>query len=772
MKLRDNKGLISTFLTNYKLLLLLFLVILVFIVGFLISFDDIYEYLNKNLFDSRNLCFGEKEYSDQGYKSISPLIKNVEVNNPFCVNKIVGYSIASEINPIMEDTLLIGRISDTQKKFHILVFILVGVSLTTLLFFKNEFLILKEIFTENFTPSLSVLSILIFFNFLFINYLNLIFSKIEFLRFSGYSFLKILFFNILLLFILIFFIFISLKIEVLKYFVVYFLVIYPVSKLFFSNTFFVYLINLLFVILFFRIKNKKIFNLLFVFNIIFLLTHLFQLSFFIQDNYQTFKTLNSNDIQSNTEFSNEYPPIIILWYDEFPNSLLINKDSELREEYTNLNRLYKNSIYFPYNYSLSHRSLESINETFLRGDLIENLLKNYNIKTFEKVSNICSPNSCNISESMNEGIYFLDLIAVLLSEYSYYFFDDYLPGVGGKYGHFWKEYSGLDYPYDFPDELNKIENQLFELKNNELLFIHSIFPHLPWKYFDDGSEYYIFPQNKRAISFYNDEYENWNEMYKNSQFLQNIEKSRFISQAVYLDKTIGNIIDILQTEGLFDDSLIIVASDHGISFDPNYSSRSPYKEDSDSLNDNFAEILNTPLLIKLPNQTTNLIYEEVTSNIIIEEIIDFGLKSNFNFKSGSETRDLINYLNIENENINNLRIRNLNKERFTLKIREAITSNEKAFLFRKNNYGWVGLNDNIENLETFVPFSIEDYKEENIFYFVSTIDKNIKNVIVKYNEKSLKVKAISDNKNNYIVFLFEKPITYDELKNVKFYIDN
>ena len=63
-------------------------------------------------------------------------------------------------------------------------------------------------------------------------------------------------------------------------------------------------------------------------------------------------------------------------------------------------------------------------------------------------------------------------------------------------------------------------------------------------------------------------------------------------------------------------------------------------------------------------------------------------------------------------------------------------------------------------------------KEENIFYFVSTIDKNIKNVIIKYNEKSLKVKAISDNKKNYIVFLFEKPITYDELKKVKFYIDN
>lgn len=128
-------------------------------------------------------------------------------------------------------------------------------------------------------------------------------------------------------------------------------------------------------------------------------------------------------------------------------------------------------------------------------------------------------------------------------------------------------------------------------KDPALYYLHLMIPHQPFKRYADGTEYQVvdplgvgLPEEDRDVLF------SW------SPWTSTVNEQQHLLQAQYGDQLVGQILDGLRDAGLYDDSLVIVASDHGISFEARTASRYVEPSTTDA-------IAYAPLLVKPPGQT-------------------------------------------------------------------------------------------------------------------------------------------------------------------------
>jgi len=104
--------------------------------------------------------------------------------------------------------------------------------------------------------------------------------------------------------------------------------------------------------------------------------------------------------------------------------------------------------------------------------------------------------------------------------------------------------------------------------------------------------------------------------WKNDQMLVNLAAQRFFLQLGFTDLLLGMIFNALKSEDLYDNALIIVTADHGLSFHAGQSFRPLDKV-------NFPDILSVPMFVKLPGQTNGQIRNEYVETIdIVATIAD------------------------------------------------------------------------------------------------------------------------------------------------------
>ena len=127
--------------------------------------------------------------------------------------------------------------------------------------------------------------------------------------------------------------------------------------------------------------------------------------------------------------------------------------------------------------------------------------------------------------------------------------------------------------------------EIEEGEGARLHFLHVLLPHLPWTYLPSGHTY---PPGGSVPGLSG---ERWGaEEWPVWQGLQ-----RHLLQLRFVDSLVGELLDRLEGTGVYDRSLLIVTSDHGVSFKPGGSRR--YIDDG-----NFDEIMPVPLFIKVPGQ--------------------------------------------------------------------------------------------------------------------------------------------------------------------------
>ena len=119
-----------------------------------------------------------------------------------------------------------------------------------------------------------------------------------------------------------------------------------------------------------------------------------------------------------------------------------------------------------------------------------------------------------------------------------------------------------------------------------LYFAHSLLPHEPYVYLRSGQE---FTGDPRLVGL------NQAGRWTTDSWPVTLAYRRHLMQVEYVDAVVGSVIERLTAEGLYDEALIVVTSDHGVSFRPGQY----FKGFSAA---NLADIMSVPLLIKAPHQ--------------------------------------------------------------------------------------------------------------------------------------------------------------------------
>ena len=139
-------------------------------------------------------------------------------------------------------------------------------------------------------------------------------------------------------------------------------------------------------------------------------------------------------------------------------------------------------------------------------------------------------------------------------------------------------------------QLSHFRDCVSDRRQSEFYFMHVVLPHFPWLFLPSGN-YYEPPDCGLQVPFGTDQ-----ELWVDNDHVCEQARQRYVLQAGYVDRWLGQLMDRLRDEKLFDDCLLIVVGDHGVSFLPGHSRRKPDGE-------NLAEIMSVPLFVKLPGQT-------------------------------------------------------------------------------------------------------------------------------------------------------------------------
>jgi hypothetical protein len=119
-----------------------------------------------------------------------------------------------------------------------------------------------------------------------------------------------------------------------------------------------------------------------------------------------------------------------------------------------------------------------------------------------------------------------------------------------------------------------------------LNFKHTLMPHVPWQYLPDGRQYRRQP-NDAIPALSNQSFEDQGQL--------DVLLQRHFLQTGFADYELQQLWKKLKSDGLWDESLIVVAADHGVAF--------PHARERRRLNRQTArEIAPIPLLIKAPGQ--------------------------------------------------------------------------------------------------------------------------------------------------------------------------
>jgi len=134
---------------------------------------------------------------------------------------------------------------------------------------------------------------------------------------------------------------------------------------------------------------------------------------------------------------------------------------------------------------------------------------------------------------------------------------------------------------------------------------HFLLPHQPWDWLASGRTYEA-PDPPRSAEF-----GGWFD-----QTTADAGRQRHLVQLRYTDTLLGQALADLRANGIYDDALVIVTADHGIGF----AGGEPLRAISEA---NHAQVMWTPLFVKLPGQAESAVDDRPTETIdVVPTIAD------------------------------------------------------------------------------------------------------------------------------------------------------
>jgi hypothetical protein len=131
--------------------------------------------------------------------------------------------------------------------------------------------------------------------------------------------------------------------------------------------------------------------------------------------------------------------------------------------------------------------------------------------------------------------------------------------------------------------------------NNEVWWFHELLPHMPYRYLPDGRLYATGDALPEGMA-------DWVTIGKDPSGIPSLQQ-RLVLQTEYVDGQVSRLLDKLTSTGMLERSMVVVVSDHGISFEPGENRRAALELDDVNRN----EVLPVPLFIKYPDQQAGVV---------------------------------------------------------------------------------------------------------------------------------------------------------------------
>ena len=134
-----------------------------------------------------------------------------------------------------------------------------------------------------------------------------------------------------------------------------------------------------------------------------------------------------------------------------------------------------------------------------------------------------------------------------------------------------------------------------------LNFAHILLPHQSWLFLPDGKSYSI----DQPEQFENE-----------SDWETKVRQQRMILQAQFTDKLLGDLLDKLDSSGAYEDSLVVIQADHGVSLDAGFSHRFISRDYS-----NAPDIAYPPLFVHAPGQAEGVVSDANVDSLDVLPIL-------------------------------------------------------------------------------------------------------------------------------------------------------
>ncbi len=223
---------------------------------------------------------------------------------------------------------------------------------------------------------------------------------------------------------------------------------------------------------------------------------------------------------------------------------------------------------------------------------------NYRFNVAEAVTRLCPQSLCERAGPAGPVRFralLLDLTAIYLHRVLPARWAGHLPDVSNNWSGFfaepqvffpqgWLKFAGEQTIIDRPAYFRRFIDSIQKQTQPTLNFMHILFPHEPHAYLPDGENYGLEWVRGQLQDHWGDV--EWGLI---------SGKQRHYLQTQYVDHLLNELLDRLQTQNMMEDTMIVVITDHGISFGANDARRSLSAH-------NAAAMLRVPLFIKFPGQ--------------------------------------------------------------------------------------------------------------------------------------------------------------------------
>src|SRR5690606_21472253 len=329
-------------------------------------------------------------------------------------------------------------------------------------------------------------------------------------------------------------------------------------------------------------------------------------------------------------------PVVLIVFDEFPLSTILDESGQINgDRYPNFHSLAQQSTWYRHATTVHHHSRVAVT-AILTGALpeptvvptLENhprnlftlLQSSYRIHAREVLTNLCPGDICTPAvEGETRGLAGVvsDLSVLWLHVvYPEQLAARYLPEIGDRWTGFATNNQEImeevmETVRDRQEDV-AMETWLEGVSGSgpALHYLHVLIPHTPWRFLPTGQEY---DADFFGGIFIDSVGSRWRDGIEYSA--QGMQRASL--QTAFADRFLGQLIDHLETDGIWDETMLIVVADHGMSFIPDTARRNL------ELDSNAGAILPIPLFVKYPNQTEGVIDDRLAQTIdVLPTVVD------------------------------------------------------------------------------------------------------------------------------------------------------